>query len=84
MMTIPKFLNLPDGFNSRTRILLLIIVMSSVVLVLGGTIIMTLFFSSADANKRIMTTFAENQANQIRSIVRLAHEQKKKDRKSVV
>jgi len=74
MIRVPKFLNFPDGFNSRTRILLLIIVMSFVVLILGTTIIMTLFFSSADSNKRIMTTFAENQANQIRSIVQLAHE----------
>jgi two-component system sensor kinase FixL len=73
MVSIPRFLNWPEGFNSRTRILLLILVMSSVVLILGTTIIMTLFFSSADANKHIMTTFAENQANQIRSIVLLSH-----------
>jgi len=74
MVAIPKFLHLPDGFNSRTRILLLILVMSFVVVILGTTIIMTLFFSSAEANKRIMTTFAENQANQIRSIVQISRE----------
>lgn len=74
MIAIAKFLNLQDGFNSRTRILLLILVMGFVVLILGSTIIMTLFFSSAEANKRIMTTFAENQANQIRSIVQISRE----------
>lgn len=74
MITVPGFLSLPDGFNSRTRILLLILVMGSVVLVLGTIIIMTLFFSSAEANKRIMTTFAENQANQIRSIVQISRQ----------
>ena len=63
---------LSERFANRSRILLLILVMSSVVLILGATIIMTLFFSSADANKQIMTTFAENQANQIRSIVQLS------------
>jgi two-component system sensor kinase FixL len=77
MTTVAKFLNLPDGFNSRTRILLLILVMSSVVLVLGTTIIMTLFFSSAEANKRIMTTFSENQAIQIRSIVQISREKQR-------
>jgi PAS domain S-box-containing protein len=82
MVSIPRFLNWPEGFNSRTRILLLILVMTSVVLILGTTIIMTLFFSSADANKRIMTTFAENQANQIRSIVRLSHESQQGERPS--
>lgn len=68
-----NFFNLSERFANRSRILLLILVMSSVVLILGSTIIVTLFFSSADANKQIMTTFAENQANQIRSIVLLSN-----------
>jgi len=67
-----NFFDLFERFANRSRILLLILVMTSVVLILGSTIIMTLFFSSADANKQIMTTFAENQANQIRSIVLLS------------
>jgi len=76
MMMAPMrtFFYISEHFANRSRILLLILVMSSVVLILGTTIIMTLFFSSADANKQIMTTFAENQANQIRSIVLLSNE----------
>jgi PAS domain S-box-containing protein len=69
-------------FANRSRILLLIVVMTGVVLVLGTTTIMTLFFSSAEANKRIMTTFAENQANQIHSIVQLSNHPHRKGKPS--
>ena len=68
---MPFSWSLPEQYANRSRILLLIVVMTLVVVILGATTIMTLFFSSADANKRIMTTFAENQANQIHSIVQL-------------
>lgn len=71
-MRLDKFQLFPERLKNRSQVFLLILVMTSVVLILGTTIIMTLFFSSAEANKRIMTTFAENQANQIRSIVQLS------------
>lgn len=71
-MRLDTFQVFPERLKNRSQVFLLILVMTSVVLVLGTTIIMTLFFSSAEANKRIMTTFAENQANQIRSIVQLS------------
>lgn len=74
MRFMRTFFDISERFANRSRILLLILVMTSVVLILGTTIIVTLFFSSADANKQIMTTFAENQANQIRSIVMLSNE----------
>lgn len=74
MRFMRTFFHISERFANRSRILLLILVMTSVVLILGTTIIVTLFFSSADANKQIMTTFAENQANQIRSIVMLSNE----------
>lgn len=61
-----------EHFANRNRILLLILVMTTVVLVLGATMILTLYFSSVDTNKRIMTTFAENQANHVLSIVQLS------------
>lgn len=65
---------LSSRLQNRSRIILLMLVMTLVMLLLGGTIIMTLFFTSSEANKRIMTTFAENQAHQILSIVQLSKE----------
>jgi len=62
----------PERLKNRSRIVLLMLIMTTVVLLLGGTMIMTLFLTSSEANKRIMTTFAENQAQQIRSIVQIS------------